>query len=89
MAERTFAVATAGFWFNAAEKAKAEGKMQDAYLCMVNAFNHTENALYAARRGSLLAPAVKAVAPDASTPEGAKKVRENADHYRETLKPFA
>lgn len=41
------------------------------------------------RRVSLLRPAEKAYAPDASTPEGAKKIRENADNYRETLKPFA
>lgn len=39
---------------------------------------------------SLLRPATTAPkSPDITTPEGAKKSRENADHYRNTLKPFA
>lgn len=51
MAERTtFAVSTAGFWYTAARKYQAEGKMSEALMAMENAFNHTENALYAERQ---------------------------------------
>lgn len=41
------------------------------------------------RRVSLLMPAEKAYAPDASTKEGREKIAANAKHYRDTLKPFA
>jgi len=41
-------------------------------------------------RGSLLRPATSAPPlPPVGTPEHAAKTRENADYYRETLKPFA
>lgn len=51
MTERTkFAVSTAGFWYTAARRYQAEGKMREALMAMENAFNHTENALYAERR---------------------------------------
>lgn len=43
-----------------------------------------------AKPASLLHPAtVASNPPDITTPEGAKKASENADHYRRMLKPFA
>lgn len=55
MTERTtFAVSTAGFWYSAAKRYQAEGKMQKALMAMENAFNHTENALFAERRNASL-----------------------------------
>jgi CMP-N-acetylneuraminic acid synthetase len=48
--DRKFAVESAGFWFRAARMAQDEGRMADAVLAMEQAFNHTENALVAARR---------------------------------------
>ena len=38
---------------------------------------------------SLLKPVSHVAVPDGRTAEGAKKLRENADYYRDTLKPFA
>ena len=38
---------------------------------------------------SLLRPASKAPTIDITTPDGAKRSRENADWYRSSLKPFA
>lgn len=55
-AERKFAVSTAGFWFMAARKYQAAGDMRSALVAMENAFNHTENALYAARRDAPVTP---------------------------------
>lgn len=49
METRKHVVGTAGYWFNAARTAQNEGKMSMALLCMENAYNHTENALVAAR----------------------------------------
>lgn len=50
MADRVFAVESAGFWHRSARLAQDRGDMREALLCMENAFNHTENALFAARR---------------------------------------
>ena len=64
MSERTtFAVPTAGFWYTAARKYQAEGKMKEALMAMENAFNHTENALYSERKNH---PASEQIA-DAAT----------------------
>jgi len=57
----------------------------DAPLDAITAAMHRMGA----RPRSLLWPATVAKAPDITTPEGAKQARENADYYRETLKPFA
>jgi hypothetical protein len=51
---RKCAVPTAQGWFDSAREAQAAGKMGEALLFMENAFNHTENALFAARKA--LAP---------------------------------
>lgn len=48
-----------------------------------------EAAIAAMPRPSLLRPATKAIAPDITTPEGAKQASDNARWYRENLKPFA
>lgn len=42
---RQCVVRTAQHWFDSARKAKEAGRMQEALMCMENAFNHTENAL--------------------------------------------
>lgn len=47
-AERKFAVEGAAYWFNSARRAQREHDMGEALACMENAFNHTENALFAA-----------------------------------------
>jgi hypothetical protein len=47
--ERRHIVHTAAFWFNAAHKAREEGKHTEAFFNMVNAYNHVENALAAVR----------------------------------------
>lgn len=47
--KRKCLVKTAEYWFNGARAAQINGKMNDAFMLMENAFNHTENALYAYR----------------------------------------
>jgi hypothetical protein len=50
IANRTHAVASAGYWFRAARDAQMAGAIGDALLFMENAYNHAEGALVALRR---------------------------------------
>lgn len=45
---RKHLVMTAGYWFEGSRKSQREGKSGEAVMCMENAYNHVENALYAA-----------------------------------------
>ena len=47
MGNRVMIVRTAQHWYDAAWMAKQEGRPGDAFACMENALNHTENALSA------------------------------------------
>ena len=43
--KRKHLVKSAAYWFNSARKAQNKGKMDEALMCMENAYNHVENAL--------------------------------------------
>lgn len=45
--ERQFALPSAAYYFKASRTAQAAGQLATAVLLMENAFNHTENALFA------------------------------------------
>lgn len=48
--DRKFALPSAAYYFKASRTAQASGQLATAVLLMENAFNHTENALYALGR---------------------------------------
>lgn len=48
--KRTHLIQSAGYWFEGSRKAAREGKSAEAVFHMENAYNHVENALYAARK---------------------------------------
>ncbi len=50
MSNRKLIIASAQHWYDSAKKAALEGDYSHALLYFENAFNHTENALAAARR---------------------------------------
>lgn len=62
---------------------------RDDYLADAAAALAAAEAIRRQQPPSLLRPATVAEVIDASTPQGAQKIRENADYHRETLKPFA
>lgn len=49
---RKHLVETAGFWFKASRKEQENGNLAHALLNMENAYNHVENALYAAHNSA-------------------------------------
>lgn len=48
--DRKFALPSAAYYFKASRTAQASGQLATAVLLMENAFNHTENALFAFHR---------------------------------------